>query len=611
MKLTSLSITNFRCFASVRDIPIHRLTLFIGENDSGKTALIDAVELLLTARTAVAADFRRANEESATELTIEGRFRLDGTDTVPPDLRKDQQTLILRKVCTPTGTSTEVDGNGFADTRWESFEAHTASVQRELLGTIGIEPGSNGAVRAEQFRSALAANQILRVAATKVVQFGRIAEHLPRFERISSIDYRQPDTMVQRVMQGVVDNCLRPLNASAERALLPELETVSERIRAALNSKAAEMQDILIRHNPRITRVEVAPVTDFARAVSATSLHIDTGDGLRPVSRFGEGSKKKLWMGLIDWERQTQLALGYAMTIRVYDEPDVNLDYAAERQLFSTIVQTTQDPDTRSQAIVCTHAMTFVDRASARSINHIHVADDGSRHIEWVERGVDTDIRAFLDGVGQSVGLSNSALFYERAFFVVEGESEENAVPLLYRNLFSRSMIDDGIVLINLYTCSAWKGILKVLLNQRANLTVMMLDQDCTQSTSSGYITSASLAEIGYPPEFLLDSCHYVGTKEFEDAFRTEDIVAVLNTRWPLEETQWSIETIDALKATSTKFGDDLMRQVRQTCQPIYRNGARKPAFATYIGQYCTSPDQVPASIRAAFNAVRRKAGFD
>jgi energy-coupling factor transporter ATP-binding protein EcfA2 len=611
MKLTSLSITNFRCFASLPDIPVHQLTLFIGENDSGKTALIDAVELLLTARAAVTTDFRKVDDELAAELIIEGRFSLESSDTLPTEFSQDGQTLILRKVCNAGGTVTEIQGLGFEDPRWNSFETQTATIQRELLGSVGIEPGSNNSSRSEQFKAAVNENRLPRVPATLPVQFGRIAEHLPRFERVSSIDYRQPDSMVQRVMQGVVDNCLRPTNASGERELLAELQTVGERIRSALNEKAREMREILTRHNPKITNIEVSPVIDFAKAVLATSVHLDTGEGLRPVSRFGEGSKKKLWMGLLDWERQTQLELGDSMTIRAYDEPDVNLDYAAERQLFSTILRTTQNEDSRSQALVCTHAMTFVDRAPARSINHINVISDGSRKIEWVNGGDDADIRAFLQGIGQSVGLSNSALFYERAFLVVEGESEENALPLLYRNLFSRTMIEDGIVLINLYTCSAWKGILKVLLNQRAHLTVMLLDQDCTQPTSSGCITSTSLTEVGYPAEFLGDSCFYVGAKEFEDAFRTEDIVAVLDTRWPLENGQWSVATIDTLKATATKFGDELIRSIRQTCQPIYRSSARKPALATCLGQYCVTAERIPSAIQNAFTAVRRKAAVE
>lgn len=343
--------------------------------------------------------------------------------------------------------------------------------------------------------------------------------------------------MVQRTLQAVVDSFLRPEDPeTGERELLSELQEIRARINDALDAKSKQMLHTLQAANPRLISVKVNPVIDFSRSVTATNLMLDTGQGPQLVDSFGEGTKKKLWMGLLDWERQTQREFQDIPVIRAYDEPDVNLDYAAERKLFAGIIDATRSTVTRTQAIVCTHTLTLIDRAPAESINLIEVGDDGTRSIEYVSGDAekeDEDVTNFLSMIGRSVGLTNSALFYERAYLLVEGESEENAVPILYRNLYGRSMIEDGIVLIPLFTCSAWKAILKVLQRYKIDSTVILLDQDCTTPESSGRVTPEALAEMGYPPEFITTSCFYIGDREFEDAFQTADIVAVLNSVWP------------------------------------------------------------------------------
>jgi hypothetical protein len=327
------------------------------------------------------------------------------------------------------------------------------------------------------------------------------------------------------------------------------------------------------------------------------------------LASFGEGTKKKLWMGLLDWERGASVPTS---VLRAYDEPDVNLDYGAERKLFMGIVDSTRDPNARTQAIVCTHAITLVDRAPGSAIRLITVGDDGKRQIAHLEEDTDAEVERFLGTVGRTVGLSNSALFYERAFLIVEGESEENALPELYRHLFGRSLAEDGIVLINLHSAGAWKAILKVLQRHKADVTVLLLDEDCRKPESSARITADTLADIGYEASFIDTSCFYIGNKEFEDAFRDEDIVAVLNGYWPrADKTPWTHDHVVEIRQKGDKFSDQLMDCVRTTCAKERRQSARKPDFATRLGEHCSAPASIPAAIQSTFRAVRKCAGWE
>ncbi len=616
MLLKSLAITNFRCLADVPPIPMHRLTVFIGENDSGKTAIIDALEILLTNRNpsiSEPSDFRKLPDgEVAETLVIRGIFELDDSDTIPEDYRTiDGHEFELTKTFTASSISCVAQGRGFAEPRWNNFERQTAEVQKELLQTLGITPGSNAPKRCDQFDETVSTGRLATVPAIVDIRFADVADHLPRFEKIASTEYRHPDTMVQRTLKAVVDSFLRPENKeTGERELLPQAQELKTRIEGALNAKIDQIADTLKTANPRLISAQVSSDIDFSRSVAATNLMLDTGQGPQLVDSFGEGTKKKLWMGLLDWERQTQRELQDIPIIRAYDEPDVNLDYAAERKLFAGIIDATRSTEARTQAVVCTHTLTLIDRAPAKSINLIKADEAGGRSIEYISDDADEEVERFLSTMGRSVGLINSALFYERAYLVVEGESEENALPILYSNLYGRSMIEDGVVLIPLLGCGAWKAILKVLLRYKLESTVMLLDQDCRTPGSDVRVTPDELAEMGYPDQFMTTSCFFIGDREFEDAFRTADIVAVLNSVWPKEDsTTWTETEVDQFRDPARKFSDDLIVCVRRSCVTYQRSLARKPEFAEKLACHCSANEQVPQTIRQVFEELRVRSG--
>jgi putative ATP-dependent endonuclease of OLD family len=614
MLLKNLLLTNFRCFNNLPTIPIHKLTIFIGENDSGKTAIIDALQILLTNQNPSSSDYRILTEnQQVDKIVIGGNFELEAHDSVPEDyITIDGRELVLTKTFTQSNVIITVNGRGFPDYRWSSFPRQNAQIQRELLESIGISPGSNIDQRIEQFEVAVASKRLTKIGAELEIHFSDIAEFLPRFELVASTDYRHPDTMVQRTFQAVVNSFLRPEDPkTGERELLPELQELKRQIKNTLDNEITKIFSTLKRTNPKLVNIQVSPEIDFARSISATNLMVDVGEGLRFINSVGEGTKKKLWLGLLDWESETQHGLQDVSVIRAYDEPDVNLDYAAERKLFDTILESTRSADSRTQALVSTHAVTLVDRAPGKSINLIKVGIDGTRHIQYLTGARDIEIERFLSTIGRSVGLTNSALFYERSFLVVEGESEENSLPILYRNLYGKSLIEDGIVLISLFSCGAWKAMLHILQLHKSEITVMLLDQDCTSPDSCTRLTPEALAEIGFPIDYLRTSCFLIGMKEYEDAFSTSDIIAVLDIYWPKQNgDRWVEDDINQFRDVNRKFSEDLLQCVRRICIPAQRNSVRKPEFAEKLAQHCRKEQQIPLMIRRVFQEARTRSGL-
>ena len=614
MILRKLTIRNLRCHEALIDIPIHNLTVFVGENDAGKTVILNALELLVGNKHPLPQDYRDINEDCKAEsIVIAGTFALDGEDTLPDDFRSlDGRIFTVTKTYTTGTIKIEVLGRGYADARFNNFDAQSAAIQKELLASLELEPESNAASRRTQFEEAVSAGLLHKQPVTREVRFIELSEHMPRFEPVSSTYYKQPDVMVQGTLRTVVSACLNPPHPeTGEPKLLPELVEIAEKVRAALDEKIAHIVETLKKTHPKVVSVLVSPSFDFANGVTATNLMIDIGNGPQLISAFGEGTKKKLWMCLLEWERQAQQEARRASVIRAYDEPDVNLDYAAERKLFSNIVDSVHSEGSRTQAIVCTHAVTLIDQAAPETINHVRVSDDGTRAVEYLKLRDEDSSKAFLVSIGQSLGIANSAIFFERAFILVEGETEYEALPILYHAIYKRNLSRDGIAIINLKTNGAWPSMLEFFKRFRSDVTVLLLDSDSNEPVSGARVTRERLEQIGYSPDFLDTNCLFIGTKEFEDAFLTSDIVSVLNAHWPkADETAWQDVEIDAFRASDRKFSKDILDLVRRKCSFDRRAYARKPDIGQLLAIECTRSGAIPSKIVETFNLVRSKLGY-
>jgi len=248
MLLKKLTVHNFRCHESITDLPIQKLTVFIGENDSGKTALLDVLSILLTSKAPVLSDYRQLDlDKKADEIIISGRFEIEEYDSVPLDLcSPDGTEFILTKSFQEKTSSCDIECFGYEDERFNSFETQKADVQKELLKGLDIASAKNAIERVLQFNKAAESNLIARAECRKPINFSQISGYLPRFEYISSSEYKQPDSLIQRTLQGVTDSFMRPIDPETQKSeLLPALVDLKNCLQSALNEKINEITEIL------------------------------------------------------------------------------------------------------------------------------------------------------------------------------------------------------------------------------------------------------------------------------------------------------------------------------------------------------------------------------
>lgn len=622
MYLKELKLKNFRCYDDFEINDIGKLAVFIGENDAGKTVLLKAIQWLLSEKPCEDDDCRKdENGNVAVETSVEGLFKIEkGSDTLERKYftSDDSDIFHIKKVHTAEDTRIYYFGRAYSDARFNDFTG--AEKQKKLLSEYGLTPAKNEVDRMNQRKKLRESGKIQYVAgeAREISQLNYkklLKEHLPNVRSVSASSYKSADSIIQSKFRDVARNMLDPQNADEKlKPHIDSLKEIEQIIEKKLKNEIDGIKKTLKKYHQGLKDIDVETEINFEDAVGASALKLNLGDGERLLEQFGDGTKRRLWMGLLEWETEIKNEKSSRSVIRLYDEPDVNLHYRAQQQFFENIFKLTESTDVHTQCFVSTHSFSMVDRAPSESLVLIRVNDKGNREKNQLQSlSQNDDYFDFMRDLAKA-GLSNSALLYESGFLLVEGESEEFAMPILYQTLYQRTLAQDGIKLINMQGCGNWEGILKTLLETRKNQVHLLLDSDCQKNKSNGKekkrsITPKSLEKLGLEKNFIEKQVTLIGENEFEDAFDNDVLIATLKNKYTEVGNEiWQSLDLAALRQEE-KFSEAFMSKVSKITFEFMGYGENKPKFAMALARQC-SKEQIPAKIIEAFEILRSRVGI-
>lgn len=617
MRLVRLEAENFRSLKEFA-ITFEPFTILIGENDAGKSSVLDLIELCLSNRSPDANDYYQGDDGTRAQ-TIEATltFHVAAQDAEARKYAMDHELKVRYQY--QAGTQAMwYWGESVADDRLnipEGFAKLGAEAQKNLIkeldSTINDGAISNGQKRAEWFQAYCDQAPKKRDWILAPNKWGAF---LPRFERYSAMDYNAPENLIAKTLKRVFEQAIFEEveeNGHKTRRLIAPLLEVEAAASKKMREEIEKLESSIKQYNRRIRDLGYEPRFDFTNSVQTGNLRVDTGRGLHVLAKTGAGTRRRMFLGILDWDRQ--VALTEAKTgenlptvIRGYDEPDTNLHYEAQRRMYAAIEEIVQAENSNVQALVCTHSLTMIDRAPAQTIRLFSLCDDGYTVVSQLNTDDDANVERFLNDLAREMGITNSLIFYERCFILIEGETEENALPLIYRKLYGRSLLEDGLRIINVRGNGAVKEFLKLLSRNRKELTIVFVDTD-TQQEKAAKLTEQALREAGFDDTFVQERLLFTGNKEFEDAFANNALAGCLNNYWSKSDGVWTAEEIGQLRLKDKKFSDEIKRVVWESC-PQEGEDWSKPIFGQKLGEIC-SKDEIPDDIKSLFDLARQIAG--
>lgn len=433
MYLSSITIENFRVFGQGSDalvLPVRRgLTALVGENDSGKTAIIDALRYALGTtdqewHRLEDADFH--GEETSREIKIACKFEgLDNTDKrafveflTYSDKSGADPVLYVNWTAKDTG---EVRRGR----PYRQVEVHSGkdgdgptipSEVRDLLRATYLRPLRD----AEQALSAGRGSRLSQVLHHKSAIKEGGKEYDPKWD----LDTIDPKILKQLNVLGIGDLA----NALLEK----QREVLGTRTEINRQLKKLALSGETLEGNIKVSGTAASDEQRLRQLLEKLDLSLG-GSG-----KLGLGSNNLLFIAC-ELLLLTQEEVGNKLLL--IEEPEAHLH--AQRQLRVMKFLQEQAKENDIQVIVTTHSPSL---ASAIELNNLVMLHNG-RAFSMAKGETELEpsdyrfLQRFLD-------VTKANLFFARGVMIVEGDAENILLPTL-ANLIGRDFTEHGVSIVN------------------------------------------------------------------------------------------------------------------------------------------------------------------
>ncbi|MBQ4769884.1 AAA family ATPase [Pectobacterium versatile] len=517
MLVSSLQVFNYK---SCRDIFVEfndvKSNVLIGENDCGKTSILNSIKFLLDSSSSVNLPNQKSEKSDLSHSPlnvsyINDRFTQLG---LPPFLEVDDKEYIvfaarfkveeididneressvhLKWILESTGVGNEFwkirvfetqscDSDVYysglylsSDVSNELFnlnqnQTNTALREKNPDGNHLVNDNGQGQHSIyEKVRSILQSNDT--VCAT--VKFKDDAKKskwkadLKFFPEYQYLSWAESLESINKVAATILDEALGAEISRAERVSRLLKEKAQRKIDAQLNNVGIQNEV------PSITGISAKVSFELQRKITDLFVQkVGAQDDVH-IENQGEGIKRQIWFALL--KLQANIAEMNASNKRYFwcfDEPETHLHPKAQRDFFSAIQALSRQ---NFQILVSTHSTIFVDSSKVEDIKTLKI----NNHYTNV------GTVATVEDIYATLGLKNSDFLFYNKFLIVEGHTEETLIPILYHKFKNKTLKEDNVQLINLKGCTnadVASDVLEQLINgfsKMDDLAIYMFDSD-------------------------------------------------------------------------------------------------------------------------------------
>lgn len=581
LRLAEIAVRRFRCLYDIGPLPIQEsVTVVAGQNDGGKTTLLDAIGFLLGGKPLDDNDLsHHADEGLAVE--VEGTFyALDDLEGHSPITIRARMDTGARRVAETLALVHPTLGANPED--MSMVELKEAAVK--ALTTI--PGGSSKAPYIEALRTWLDEQPESDLESVWTPIARGLELRLPKLQVFSSATAIDPVHSIQQVVRTTSQSLIQSEKYSVRLSDI-EADLVGE-----LRERLAFIEERIRNHCADLDSVSIEPTLDFSRAQPSTSVEFIRNNMPVDYSKVGEGRQRKTTLAVYEANSDALREVDQSTTyILIYDEPDSHLDYTSQKRV-SRVLEAQASLD-HVQVIVATHSKNLIDTVPLEAVLSLRLNDQlQTEAMNLAQPDHESEIE-FQSELYASLGFSNSTFLDEKIFLVLEGATEMLAVPILFPLVSDKSLVASGVQMVSLEGSGATKEFVKRLRTAWHKTVIVLIDSD-SRSKYNDFLTSAGLVE-GV-------DLFYVGTKEFEDSFPNETWLKTLERDYAVAEGEkpWDLSIFEGVR-NSLKFSRALREYVeRRTCT----DRPSKAELGRSVAITCKAENHIPVDLQKCFERV-------
>ncbi len=421
IKIDSLRIAGFRGIANL-EINLPRVAVLVGPNNSGKTSVIKAVELAL-------GDYGQ-------ELSSEDFY-------INPNGQRAEKIVVDMLIRPEVGNSDFFQS--FMDNL--SYETVVLDDSEEVyLRTVAYADEESGGFKVqrcllpqwptfEKWLQTTVDNQLIKLP--DCLNFMAIDA-----QRDIQEEFNKKNSLIHKLIAGAK---FSPVQTAKIEELAQEINQLTQsqspqiaKLRANLDTLNQSFQDI--------GHAEVAP---FPSRIQDITKRITLSFGTTPAHMFTmeyHGMGTRSWASLLATKafieslaKNREINDKLLFSVIAAEEPEAHLHPQAQKTLYRQLVQML------GQVILSTHS-TFVSRtADLKSLRFLRNTPSGVELYQLSPEIDGEDLRRLQ----REVFNTHGELLFAKAIVLFEGESEEAALPDLFRAYTGRTDFDSGVCFVS------------------------------------------------------------------------------------------------------------------------------------------------------------------
>lgn len=510
--ITSVRIQNFRCLKSV-EARLGYTTLLVGENNAGKSSFLEALF------GAIGSGQRQFSEDD---------IWTDVCEKQPPRNRSITVDLLIRPVSDdgeiidafPSGSPwLELWGNGVVqdDTdrdlvairtqyAWSAAKGEYVAERRFLKGW------------ADALVDAMSIGVLERVPVLTVAQTTPIALYLLDAKRDGAEDIRARGSIWHKLVSepGLTEDDVEDIEKR-----LTEINDIFVNQSQVLSHVQSHLKGVGEVVNCDRNGVSITPVARRLRDLhKGMDVILSTlGAPAFPLGRQGMGTRSLasvlLFRAFTSWKMSRRKTEALHPFVAI-EEPETHLHPHAQRALYNQI------QSIPGQRIISTHAPYICAQADIRHFLHFGKTDTET-HVSCFDPATDVLTDEDLRQINRQVMNTRGDLLFSRYIILVEGETEEQAVPEFAKMLWNHHPHELGVSVIGVGSKTAYTPFLRLAARFNINWCILSDGKPTDIQSVNACLKKAGLDEHPKNNRVIplpggLDFEQYVTQPEYFDA---------------------------------------------------------------------------------------------
>ena len=522
MRIIRMRIRNFKMIRNMDISDIENALILVGQNNTGKTMVLDALRAVGGSYQIQAKDF---NEENANieifitmEFSEEDLEHMQQHGVVSKYRRMDAWLSDFQKKLPSFQNgvlSFEMIVNKDGRIRYQDGIQKNNSYIREVFPKIYYCDAERNLTQLQEDLLMLQEDEILKQMRENVCIFNSARKCKHCFSCIGLINQKKPEDLTAFETSKLLDYKLYQLN----------LNDFAQKVNINFHKNGGQ-EEILYSMNRDVERM-LRVTTEIYHPIQKFT---------RPIENLGKGMRSLYMLSLLETYTEAD---NQVPSIIMIEDPEIFLHPTLQKVTGEILYQLSK----KNQVIFSTHSPNLLPNFNSRQIRQVVLDDEGYSTVK--EK---TDISRILDDLGYSAGDLMNVNFV----FIVEGKQDKSRLPLLLKKYYSEIYDEErNLSRVSIITTNSCTNI-KTYANLKYMNQIYLKDQFLMIRDGDGadasklknqlcrYYEERSKEDIDTLPRVLPKNVLILKYYSFENYFLNPEIMAQLHVI-PTEESFYQI----------------------------------------------------------------------